>query len=395
MTLQQPGPDVHRPFEIISVPRAAFDAGQSFPPMATSRRDEVWGLLGGMMRGELPPGLLGQGERRVFWNGARFNVGRLVALLLAEPPVTASGTDLSEVAGDMISDMEVFGGAVAVLEDGVVRAHDPRLWWPLTDGSGLVAMPWTDAEDGSWSLGHNRLDVLVADAPDEPGAAFGEAWTASLEGDTIGPVIASDEPEAAIEVVRRRPAEGLWGSSRVREMWDLVIEIARRYTRNSVILDRYSGPIPVFRSSPLDAAARFGVRPGEDDAQRQRRILEGQLGMIREDTIHLPDNLLDISFLQPNVQGATYALTQVTDLREQVRELTGLPDLSGATLSGEALKRINLHFFVESRTMLNSIRRTLERLLGEPVNWEHPFDTDLFGEGLDDGGAGEAGAASP
>ena len=120
--------------------------------------------------------------------------------------------------------------------------------------------------------------------------------------------------------------------------------------------------------------------------------------MIQEDTIHLPDNLLDISFLQPNVQGATYALTQVTDLREQLREMTGLPDLTGSTLSGEALKRINLHFFVESRTMLNAIRETLEQLLGEPIRWLHPFDTDLFGEGEgegNDGSAADPGAETP
>ena len=55
--------------------------------------------------------------------------------------------------------------------------------------------------------------------------------------------------------------------------------------------------------------------------------------------------------------------------------LTGLPSLTGASMpSGEALKRVFLHFYAESAAMQLDLQAAISLLLGVDVEWEHIFD---------------------
>ena len=82
-----------------------------------------------------------------------------------------------------------------------------------------------------------------------------------------------------------------------------------------------------------------------------------------------------MSFLQPNVQGVMTSLAQVAEMKEAVQMLTGLPTLTGASMpSGEALKRVFLHFYSESAAMQIDLQAAIGQLLGVEVEWEHIFD---------------------
>ena len=189
-----------------------------------------------------------------------------------------------------------------------------------------------------------------------------------------------DEEDGSIEVIPRDPRNGIWGTSKYIELFSPIQEISRRYSENSRVLDLYTKPIPVFKESNLDSDRRWGVDPDDTAMQRQEKILEGQSGMIAEETMHLPDDLLDVSYLQPAAEGVQYSLEQINSLSEMIRDLAGLPNLQGQTLSGEALKRIYIHFYAETKATQNAVRLAMERLTGQTVEWPHLFDTSAFGD---------------
>ena len=69
------------------------------------------------------------------------------------------------------------------------------------------------------------------------------------------------------------------------------------------------------------------------------------------------------------------SLAQVAEMKEAVQMLTGLPTLTGASMpSGEALKRVFLHFYSESAAMQIDLQAAISLLLGVEVEWEHIFD---------------------
>lgn len=293
-------------------------------------------------------------------------------------PAVGQRNELHDICHDGIVDLTRFGGVVLVRIGDEVVVADPAGWFPFRDGAHLVSRTYYDEGDepvGSTATEPNRIELTIV----EDGMV--ETRVHRYQPDRIGELVDVDDVvEGAIEVIPREPriGSGLWGRAKYLDMYSMVLEIARRYSRNSRTFDLHARPVPVFQESDLDARARFDVDPDADDDEAQRKILEGQLGILEEDTIHLPDNILAIKYLQPNVQGATYALAQVTDLREQLRDVTGLPDLTGQTVSGDALKRLFVHWYAESLTLQNEYRLGLERLLGAEVEWPHIFDTDIF-----------------
>ena len=177
-------------------------------------------------------------------------------------------------------------------------------------------------------------------------------------------------------VVPRPPSAGIWGSAKYPELCDPIIEIARRLSRNSRLLDLYSGPVPVFKASEPDAATRYGVADTDTDDESREKILKGQIGQFEQETVFLPDDLVGVSFLQPQIQGVSTALQQVAEMKEAISSLTGLPSLTGGASvpSGEALKRVFLHFYAESSALQTTLTDAFSSLLGVEVTWEHVFD---------------------
>ena len=358
-----------------------------WPPEQFRVRDTRIDLLTDLWRGGLGPATdLGPSPVRL--NPFKAYSTRLANfLLLSEPmamgeipeeavvesiPTPGEVNDLVDVAHDCLIDLSRFGGCVLLRVDGALAVPSPATWYPHMDGSTILSRPWATGESGDGEI--DRLDLtVIAD-----GMGRVETRWYSDQG-TLGDVLeVMDLGPCEIEVVARDPREGIWGSAKYLEMWSIAYEVNRRLSRNSRLFDLFSGPIPVFQQSDVDTDVRFGVDADDDAAERQRKVLEGQLGILSEDSLHLPDSVLSVSYLQPNVQGTSYALTQVTDLREMLREMTGLPDLTGQTLSGEALKRLHIHFYAETRALQNSLRLAMERLLGEQIDWPHVFDGGLF-----------------
>jgi len=368
--------------------------GATWPPVRFRQRDKRFDLLQLLWSGGWPSGVK-LGSNPVMPNLFASYTTRLANLLLMSEPTTPAAVDevddvdalagqrnpLVDVCYDALSDLVRYGGCILVRADTGLIVASPLAWYPDKQPGvhhfvRRKLVP--DEANGTDTTTPNVLEITTY--ADNTLIVTEVEWNAGGTIGTIGETIDINvvSSDAAVEVIPRDPRNGVWGTSKYLSMYSAALEIARRYSTNSGILDLYSGPVPVFQDSDADAAMRYGVEPSDDADERQAKILAGQLGVISEKTIHLPDNLLSVSYLQPNVQGVTYALTQSTDLREYIRDVTGLPDLTGQTVSGDALKRLYVHFYSETAALQLSLRLGLERLLKQMVDWPHVFDSDMF-----------------
>ena len=180
-----------------------------------------------------------------------------------------------------------------------------------------------------------------------------------------------------LAVVARTPRAGIWGTSKYPELHAPIIEIARTYGRTSRTLRavRQAHPgLQVERAQRRAALRRGRERHGRREAPQA--ILAGQLGEIEEETLHLPNDLVDVSYLQPETDGVVHGIEQADAMGKAIEHLTGMPALTGEQQppSGEALKRIFLHFYAETLALQESLVAGLSIVLGVDVPWLHIFD---------------------
>ncbi len=369
----------------------AADIDGTFPPTRFRDRDRRLHLLNALWRGDLgawgiPPtaGL----------NYFHAYSTKLANLLLMSPPlvgtpdagsaeeptemideqVSDERLNLSDVAYDGLIDMTRYGLAALAVVDNQVEVIDPLTIYP-------------DASGGWWSVHPYISSSAQSPEPDRArvkyyGAGSGIEQDREYSRGQVGTVLAERVfLTTGIVTVQRTPRIGIWGTATYTEIAAPIIEINRRAAKNSDLLDQYSGPIAVQEMSDVDAEARWPAEQPRDpdaptDAERRAAIVRG----VREDFaagyIQQRDEVVGLSFLQPDVSGVMTSLAQVDEMRTAIQSLTGLPSLAGEYQppSGEALKRMFLPFYAESSALQESMRLALEELFGEPVEWEHVFD---------------------
>ena len=201
----------------------------------------------------------------------------------------------------------------------------------------------------------------------------------------IGQLLEQQRLDAGeVEVIGNPPLIGeLWGTSPYLKVAALAIEVVDRLTRNSRVLDLFGTPIPQFTMKDADAEEVYA--PAEDDIDKIRDLINAGLErQVEVGTIRLSDSQDGLTFAQPNTQGVVHSLEQVQMLTTAIEQSFGLPQLdeAGESHSGEALKRMFVHFYAESRALQNAISRQLG------IEWEHPFDTGYFAESVQDNDAG-------
>lgn len=347
--------------------------GAEWPPPVFATRDRIFARLKALRGGNLGLKRTALGASLVSVNEfARYSRRTAAWLALGRP--TAGGELIgSPLCIDWVDDQTVYGGAVVTHIDGALGSIEPGDWYPRADGGHVTGCPYySGAEDHA-----DRIEIAEWH-PD------GQVLITQLGYDGRTKILAADSEDQTagrLEVAPAPPQRGhtrQWGSTVYFEMFPLVLEIARRLSRNSVTFDLYARPIPVFDQSMKDARARFDIDDDTSDDDAREEILAGYQAMLAELSIHLPGDILKVAFLQPHVQGADYALNTVKELRDMLREIAGVPDLTGRTLSGEALKRLYGNFYAESDGLLESLAPAVEDASGLEVEWPHPFDSGAF-----------------
>ena len=350
-----------------------------FPPNRFRERDERIQFLTGLWQGNLAD--VDLGPNPVICNQFYGYSTKLANLLLMSEP-EASGVDqklLADMAFDALIDLTRYGGAILLDIAGELSVQAPSSWYPTMRDGDFFVKPYVS--DMAQAFVEDRVDILWVHSD-------GRAERAHSHWDhgAIGSRITNESLGAAtMVIVPRDPRNGIWGTAKYLEMFSLVAEISKRYSTNSRVLDIFTKPIPTFTMSDADAQARFGTTDDDTAAERREKILEGQLGMVMEETIHLEDDLMSLDYAQPATTGVMHAVEQINVIMEDLRSIAGLPNLQGQVLSGEALKRLFVHFYAETKAMQNSVRSGLEELLGRPVVWEHVFDNDTFSAKVEGG----------
>ncbi|MXZ01362.1 hypothetical protein F4Y93_12230 [Candidatus Poribacteria bacterium] len=347
--------------------------GSQWPHPNFDVRNAIFARLKKLRGGDLgfKDGALG--TNLVYVNGFAQYSRRLSYLLAMGRPTLGGERIPIAICVDWIDDLSVFGGAIVAWTDGGFQPVEPADWYPREGGGAVTAIPWHSGEENHadrievaewWPEGQ----VVIAQHAYDGTSSIG----GRLEEEAVAGMI------AAAPAPPRRGHTRQWGTTKYPELFPILLEIARRFSRGSKLFDLFSGPIPVFDESETDARRRFNVPADATDDQAKEEILAGQLGVFSEYTIHKDDTTLNVSLLQPHMQGADYALRTTQELIAQAREIANIPDLTGRTLSGEALKRLFVHFYAESDVYLEVLTDTIEDTTGERAEWTHPFDSGMF-----------------
>jgi len=367
--------------------------GKEWPPTRFKDRQRFFDTLHLISRNGYPADI-DLGITPVTVNTFKSYAIRLASLLLMSEPLLEGqeieGTDdslalvgqenpLLDIAYDGLFNMVKYGGTVLVrYGDGVIN-ENPASWYPGNEeGKHYIVNLLTDPKQPNSDEGHNVAAVTTIG----PEGAMVESYSWANNGIGVGQfgkqLMVQELEDVAIQIVPRLPREGLWGESKFVLMYSATLEINRIYSNNSSIFSIYSGPKGIIQASDSDVLRFSGVNPDDDTKVQEKKKRSWLSRLFKGNTIAVPDSVMGLQFLQPNVQGATYALAQASDLREHLRDVTGLPDLTGQTVSGDALKRLYVHFYAETAALQLSLRKALERLLGTAIEWPHIFDSDIF-----------------
>ena len=343
------------------------DENQTFPPNRFRQRDDRIEELTSLWRGELAG--IDLKTNPVIPN-LFYSYSTKVANLLTMSEPEAEGVDsgmLVNVAYDALVDMTRYGGALLMRLDNELSVPSPANWYPTRENGDYFVSAFLSDEADSNVL--DRLDVIVV-PPEGAADRMTYNWDAGVIGSLRGTEALGD---ASVRVVQRVPRAGVWGTPKYLEIFSVAAEIAKRYSMNSAVLDLYTKPVTIFKWSDVDAAARFA--PGVSDVAKKREMIEaGLIEQIRGTTMQFDDSLLDLMIIQPSTQGIATALSQIDHLMEVFRDMTGIPNLQGQTLTGEALKQLYVNFIAETRSMQNVLRNALADILETEINWPHIFE---------------------
>ena len=267
-------------------------------------------------------------------------------------------------------DMCRIGGTVLLQVGDTLQAVSPEGWYQLAEGGHVIVSFSTSAQ--AMTPDPDRMTAIVVTETGQA-AAVVMGW----QQDMIGPVLGT-EPlgEAAVEVVRRRPLMGGWGTSKTEELAGPVVEVAHRLSETRVTLDMAGRPIPVVTAADEDLNVLYQVEAGDTSEERARKVQDGLQGDLGKRVLNLPAGLGTLSLLAPDVTGVTVGLDEVDQLTRAVRDLSSIPSLTGAwtPASGESLKRQLYPLYFETRAMQMSLAAAVSRLLGVEVEWTHIFD---------------------
>ena len=360
-----------------------LEEGDHFPPNRFAARDQRFSELESIYEGDYaflvedadlvaqPVGL-----------ARRLATVQSDVLLMSEPETAAEGLSLREPAADAVRDMLAYGGAIIVAvvgdEGGTIYTESPNGWYPLENDGAVLIRPFTSTE--AETPDPDRVGITIAKGGTIERRVY--EWKPSY-GQT-GEIGVLQDTEAIgdgqILISPRRPRVGIWGQSIYLDLTAPLLELSKRHTQNSKILDKNANPAVVVRMQIQDAHALF---PIEDDQQTQTdAIVKGLVSLIKNDVIHLYDRLQDVEYLEftGNLEAS---FSQVESTRKLIASLSGLPAIlegfEGAPPSGVSLRLQYLPFYAATsalqRDLADVLMQALEVIGEEPeLEWPHIFD---------------------
>ena len=173
------------------------------------------------------------------------------------------------------------------------------------------------------------------------------------------------------------------------DLVSLVVELARRYTRNSSILDKHANPLLTIAAAEEDIEDQ-GARHDPTASSFTEKVDAARLDTEQQ----RQDGFLFLTGTKQRVEYATWdgdlgsSMEQIDRIKQELHLLTGLlnflqaPD---APMSGVALRLMNIPLYASTKAILRNVQnratdalRALQTIQGTAptatVVWEHPFD---------------------
>ena len=361
-------------FNIFIRPEEFENGNTMFPPNRFYNRDKRLRALHDLWEGDLSDYLT---ELTVPVNIFQYLTTRQADLMLMSEPTGVDNALLGDGLYDAIIDLSRYGG-VLLHWDGDLSVRDPRGWYPLHDGDIFMT---TFVSDSAASDRPDRARIEVV-------MDTGESYEIYYEYSDrqLGRILERKElPAAEVRIVPADPAYGIWGQSEYQKLCGPAVEIVRRITENSYVLDLFSGPTIGWASSQSDAVEDLDINTTNlTDQEIRQKINEGIGNTFRGKILPLPADISEVDFLQPNVSGVGQSLAQVQAMRQFIADITGIPEMTGANQNrtGQAWRRAYLPWYARTKRLQNKLKTTVEQMIGTTFEWLHVFDSmELEDEG--------------
>ena len=360
--------------------------GLRFPPPRFAARDARLSALDSIYEGDFTglvtdPSLVSQ----PIGLGRRLVDVQSDLLLMSDPE--SGGYDLRNTAADAIRDMLAYGGAlllaVRTSEGPQISTVSPLTWYPLEDEGAVLVRPFTSVQAKTPQADRVMITFIDAGIVIEyvyEWKGMGGQLAGSMAAGEIGqPVSEESIGNGALLRSPRSPQMGIWGHSIFLDLAAPLLELSKRFTQNSLILDRNADPVPVFEVPMEDAVAMF---PIEQDKTQPQSIVDGLTKLRQNEAVHLTQGQ-KVAYLEFSGQ-IDASFDQIMSTREIISNLSGLPavldGISQAPPSGVSLRLQYLPFYAATRKLQGDLTEVLEDALAEvglpdTITWPHIFET--------------------
>ena len=399
----------------------------SFPPARFWERDERLAVLGSIYQADYTDFVDDNDRVEIPVNFPRFIIWDYVSTLMGSPPVvqppaapdtsterdaltSAVGAvpdpqeprenpfddfDLMNPAEDALTDMLRYGGALlwaGQTEGGpFVSAVAPTRWYPASDGGAVLVSPYVSDEAGSAI--YDRAEVVEID-PDGATTVGDAEYKPRFLGSVTG---RREIGLTQLYVSPMEPKVGMWGTAMLQDMAPLVVEEAKRFTKNSQLLDN---PGAVFwKGSEDDFKARFpSDEANPTAAETQEAIMKGLVELTSQTVIDMPPEAVMVEWVAFHGSLAD-SMSQFQVARDMLYIQTGAPGLierREMPMSGSALRQQHMKFYSTGIAIQNNLRPVLEEAasfaLGTEVEveWEHAWDVSAMSAVPDENPAASA-----
>lgn len=378
--------------------------GSQFPPERFRSRDIHLDELYAIYRGDFRRFVDDDDKVKVPISPARRLVTMQTDLLMMSTPENSGDYPLRAVAADALRDMDVYGGAViivdnadavdtidaALVDDGApmdgpnIYTASPLTWYPMDGGGCALVRPFFSPMAPS-SVVYDRVEITRVPGREGPIYVSEHNYDGVGLYGSIGAMVEERQTGyGGVLLAARSPQEDIWGESLLLDMAAPLVELAKRFSQNSKVLDESARPIPVVSSGTDDAMDAFPLSADDpDDLTEYDKVAQGYANRMREDVFWLNDRTQKVSYLEPN-GNLMASFEQIRNVREMISYLSGLPAILESLIaqapSGVSLRLQYLPWYAATKAKQLDLAEVLGLAMemagfDSAIEWPHIFDT--------------------
>ena len=357
----------------------------NYPFEKFQTRNQNYAVYSQLMRGDFSYFMSADEKLCVVANYFSRLSAALVDLLFITPPlVGGEDNDLNDSLFDSVqgltSDLTSHGNGVVVYDGGVLESVDPGRVYPTGEDSEYYSII-TIVRDQYLE----RQVVLAAGSDGDPNELFTERYkyTGDYGSGVVGTLLEEDveddtEGDAVAIEIQRVPIVNGIGTSMYDDLIPLVVELARRYSKNSKTLDAHADPLLLAYMTDAEYA-KMGAAydPTAQTVKEQMNAGDKALKAFRRrDIAQVGDPNVKMEYLTWDA-GMESSFKQIEQMVQEIGVMTGLAQLlkvNDSGMSGVALRRLMLPLFAATLALQREMIRKISTLVEAEIVWPHPFE---------------------